>query len=251
MDCTKLLDGISREYCSILGDNLVGIYVHGSIAFGCFNWNKSDIDFLVVTEDIPTQRQKEDLIDVLLRSNDAAPPKGFEMSVMLEKYCAHFVYPTPFELHFSNTHIQKCRENLKEYCQTMNGTDIDLAAHLTVIKEAGVLLCGKEISEVFGDVLKSDYLDSIKRDVENAPGDVNDNPIYVILNLCRVLAYIREDLVMSKEQGGLWGIRNLPADYFELIQASLACYRSEKNLPVDNEKAQEFCQYMRGRIFAN
>ena len=28
-------------------ENLTGIYVHGSLAFGCFRWEKSDVDFLV------------------------------------------------------------------------------------------------------------------------------------------------------------------------------------------------------------
>ncbi|WP_161567304.1 hypothetical protein [Acidilutibacter cellobiosedens] len=39
---------IHGEYQTILGDNLVGIYVHGSIAFGCFHEEKSDIDFIAV-----------------------------------------------------------------------------------------------------------------------------------------------------------------------------------------------------------
>ncbi|WP_245585925.1 nucleotidyltransferase domain-containing protein [Paenibacillus pinihumi] len=31
-----------------LGSNLAGIYVHGSVAMGCFNPEKSDLDLLVV-----------------------------------------------------------------------------------------------------------------------------------------------------------------------------------------------------------
>ncbi|MCL2201928.1 MAG: hypothetical protein FWB75_08175 [Oscillospiraceae bacterium] len=43
-----LLKSISDKYSEILGDNLAGIYVHGSIAFNCFSWASSDIDFIVV-----------------------------------------------------------------------------------------------------------------------------------------------------------------------------------------------------------
>ena len=32
-----------------LGENLTGIYLHGSVAMGCFNWNTGDVDCLVVT----------------------------------------------------------------------------------------------------------------------------------------------------------------------------------------------------------
>ena len=43
-----LLDTVAGRYEEILGKNLVGIYAHGSLAFGCFSWERSDIDFLVV-----------------------------------------------------------------------------------------------------------------------------------------------------------------------------------------------------------
>lgn len=57
------------------------------------------------------------MVQVLLELEKEAPPKGFEMSVVLEKYCGSFVYPTPFELHFSNAHLESCRKDLKAYCR--------------------------------------------------------------------------------------------------------------------------------------
>ena len=33
----QLLEEIAGAYASICGDNLVGVYVHGSLAFGCFS----------------------------------------------------------------------------------------------------------------------------------------------------------------------------------------------------------------------
>ena len=46
------LDAITEKFVNrskeILGSNLVGIYLHGSAAMGCFNAEKSDIDLLVV-----------------------------------------------------------------------------------------------------------------------------------------------------------------------------------------------------------
>ena len=190
MEPSEILSIISNEYQDILGENLCGIYVHGSLAFGCFNWNKSDIDFLVVVYEKLIQSQKEALIRTLLRLNQVAPPKGFEMSVVLYCDCRDFHYPTPFQLHFSNAHIKKIVDNLSEYCRTMNGIDCDLAAHFTVVKEVGVVQYGKPIADVFGVVPKNDYLASIKSDVEDAENEIISNPIYIILNLCRVLAYM-------------------------------------------------------------
>ncbi len=249
MNYTKILDRISFEYNNILKDNLVGIYVHGSIAFGCFNPVKSDVDFMVVVKESLNLQEKEALIKTLLNLSTEAPPKGFEMSVVLFDVCRSFVYPTPFELHFSNAHIHKCRENLTEYCKTMNGTDKDLAAHFTVINSVGFVLCGNSITDTFGAVPKEDYLDSIKFDVENAETDVIKNPVYSILSLCRVLAYMTDSLVLSKEQGGLWGLKILPVQYTALIQTALEYYRSDKSISIETQLAQNFCQYMTDRIF--
>src|SRR5438128_2201557 len=41
-----LTEGLRR----VLGDGLVGVYLHGSLAMGCFNPARSDLDLLVVIE---------------------------------------------------------------------------------------------------------------------------------------------------------------------------------------------------------
>jgi streptomycin 3"-adenylyltransferase len=249
MNYNKILDEISYEYNKILGDNIVGIYVHGSIAFGCFNWDKSDIDFLVVTKEIPSQQEKVAMIRILLNLENISPAKGLEMSVVLEKYCQDFIYPTPFELHFSNAHIEKCKNNLDKYCEKMNGSDKDLAAHFIVIKTVGIVLCGKDIASVFGDIPKSDYIDSIKSDIESAENDIDENPVYIILNLCRVLAFVQDALVVSKDQGGLWGIKKLPAIYTPIIEAAIRSYCSNELFSADVILAKAFTKYMIEQIF--
>ncbi len=79
-----LLARVEDIYAEILGD-LVGIYVHGSLAFGCFQWERSDLDFIVVVEEPPALTEKEALIAALLCLTKAAPPKGLEMSVVLRR----------------------------------------------------------------------------------------------------------------------------------------------------------------------
>lgn len=46
----RITEAFVRQSREILGDNLTGIYLHGSAAMGGFNDWKSDIDFLVVVE---------------------------------------------------------------------------------------------------------------------------------------------------------------------------------------------------------
>jgi hypothetical protein len=76
--------GVHRQ---ILGDKLTGLYVHGSLAFGCFRWETGDIDYLAVVKEPLSTAEKVGLIEALLRMDRAAPPKGLEMSVVLEQHC--------------------------------------------------------------------------------------------------------------------------------------------------------------------
>lgn len=244
----ELLEKIKISYRAILCPKLVGIYVHGSLAFGCFRWESSDIDFVVVVSELLSQSEKEALLSALLELDAYAPPKGFEMSVVLEGVCNSFLYPTPFELHFSNTHKDRCREDLSQYCQTMNGTDKDLAAHFTVIHHVGQVLYGKPIPEVFGEVPRSDYLDSIQEDVRDASKDIVRQPAYYILNLCRILAYLQDGLVLSKEQGGRWGIRNCDEEYGDLIQSALSAYLGTGQVQAAPSLIQSFASDMLKQI---
>ena len=132
-----LLKEIVTQYRAILGGNLVGMYLHGSLAFDCFRWEASDIDFLVVVQVPPSPDEKLALLRILSGLERSAPPKGFEMSVVLERECLHFRSPTPFELHYSNAHAARFQSDPAAYCATMHGTDPDLAAHFTVIRSVG------------------------------------------------------------------------------------------------------------------
>lgn len=245
MNPFPLLQQILLHYQKILGSHLTGFYVHGSIAFGCFHWDQSDIDFIVTVDHPPTLPEKEALIRCLLDCSDQCPPKGVEMSVVLDQYCRNFVYPTPFELHYSVTHRARCRADLALYCQTMHGTDPDLAAHFTVIRQAGIALYGSPIAEMFGPVPRADYLDSILRDVADAGAEIDGAPVYLILNLCRVLAFLREGTILSKEQGGRWGLEeNLPSEYEVVIHSALNAYVGNSAFCGDPDSLHQFAAQM-------
>lgn len=246
-----ILEQIRTLSIQTFEENLIGVYIHGSLALGCFNWDNSDIDFIVVLKNKPTQEQKEEYMAGILNINKNAPPKGLEMSVVLEKYTQQFVYPTPFELHFSNAHLKWCTDDLKSYCQNMNGTDKDLASHFTIINNACIVLYGKPANNTFGEVPKDIYFDSIKCDIENAEEEIIEDPVYIILNLCRVLAYKCDGLILSKKDGGVWGIEHLDKDYSSIIEKALTAYQNSLLFNVEENKVTmiSFARYALNLIF--
>lgn len=232
----------------ILGNRLTGIYLHGSAVMGCFNSEKSDIDLLIVTKGGLSTEIKRQYMDMAVRMNAQAPVKGIEFSILREGVCRPFVYPTPFELHFSIAHLAWYRSDPEGYAAKMNGTDRDLAAHVTILNHRGVTLWGREIKEVFSEVLREDYWDSIVGDIENAAEDIADAPVYVILNLCRVLAYRWEGLILSKQEGGEWGLAKLPSRYAGLVRAALAEYRTGAAPAWERMPTGEYAEYMLAQI---
>ena len=246
--CREILCEFVRAAVDSFGPDLVGVYLHGSAAMGCFHPEKSDLDLLVVTEGEPNDEEKRRFLEKVVSLNRKAPPKGIEMSVVRRKFCADFVFPTPFELHFSPMHLARWERDPAEYIAGMKGEDPDLAAHFTVLRARGTALCGSPVKEVFGEVPEDAYFESIRADVENAEEDLAEDPVYLTLNLCRVLAFRKEGLVLSKAEGGEWAMRNLPGPFRTFAKGAAEDYRGGEPFRPEREESAAFARYMLGEI---
>ncbi|WP_313164954.1 aminoglycoside adenylyltransferase domain-containing protein [Sedimentibacter sp.] len=244
MQVNQLLDKIKYSYSDILRENLVGIYLHGSLAMNCFNPLLSDIDFIVVVSYKPSDKELRELVNLMLELTDG-PDKGFEMSVLTENDTKNFKYPTPFILHYSDKYKSKYISQTDYICG--DSTDVDLAAHITVIRERGICLTGKPIDEVFRPVPKKFYVDSIMNDVMDSKKEIIDNPIYYILNLCRILCFLISGKICSKKEGGEWFKLHSPK-YCNIIESALNSYIYNCKFNIDNKSLIEFAEYMLNEI---
>lgn len=242
---TEILEKIAESCKKSLGGNLSGVYLHGSAALGCYNPAKSDIDFIAAVKNPPELSEKVNFIREMLELDKTAPEKGLETSVVLEKYCRDFVYPTPFELHFSNFHKSRCQSDIEGFCRDMNGTDKDLAAHFTVIKQSGIALYGEETGRMFGKIPKKYYLDSVMNDIGEAKDNIHTEPVYTVLNLARSLMYFEDGIVRSKKQGGEDVREIIPAKFRKIIDSALADYTGDTTAEFGGDGIlTEYAEYM-------
>lgn len=244
----ELLYDFVDATCKAFGDNLVGIYLHGSAAMGCFNPASSDIDLIVIIKEALDFDKRRAYIDDMVRLNARAPKKGLEVSVVRREVCDPFVYPTPFEFHFSPMYLDACVNAPDEYARSVGHSDPDLAAHFTVIRERGRVLLGEGIPAVFGEVDGKYYMDSIWTDVSGSESDILSEPVYIVLNLARVLAYTREGLVLSKAEGGKWALDNLPREFMPVVEGALCEYGGKNRMDADAAALTEYARYMLGAI---
>ena len=246
-----VIDSFVKQSEEILKDNLVGIYLHGSAVMGCFNPAKSDLDLIVVVKEFMTDADKRFFMDMVVELNNKdLAKKGIEMSIVRQSVCKPFAYPTPFELHFSIAHLDWYKKDPEDYISKMKGEDKDLAAHFTIINHGGKCLCGAPIKEVFGDIPIQDYIDSIWNDIADAENEITDNPMYIILNLARVLAYLQDGLVLSKKEGGEWALDNIPEVYHSLLHNALKEYADGTDTEYHMSCAKEYAKYMIEQIKA-
>lgn len=222
-----------------LGSTLEGVYLHGSLAAGCYHRPKSDVDLLVVvTERVPEDARRR-LGLRLADLSDARPTVGdVELSVVQARHARAFTHPMPFELHYGGDWTGAIRRGEIDFAA--DRADGDLAAHVTFARARGVALLGPPPRAAFAPVPWSDFVDSVMEDFAWIVEDdhVLESPFYAVLNACRVLQLLTEGegTVASKDEGALWALAHLPPGHRPIVARALEVYRSSASVSPDERR---------------
>ncbi|RCW76822.1 aminoglycoside adenylyltransferase domain-containing protein [Saliterribacillus persicus] len=226
-----IITQLQKEITRIIEEDLVGFYIHGSLAMGGFNPKSSDIDLLVITNKPITIQTKRKLAKFLLMCSNS--PYPVEISFLYKEQLKDWKHPCPFDFHFSEFWRERYENDLlKGTYKFLNGdinTDTDLAAHITIINNRGICVVGTPISEVFPLVPQSDYTSSIMGDFKDCLENIEDDPIYCTLNMIRVFWYLKERVISSKLEAGNWGVLTFPKELSITIEKVVNCYSNCKD----------------------
>ena len=196
-----------------LGDELSGVFIHGSAALG--GWTAaSDLDILVTCTraDADWAAIGEQLLSAL------APGPVVELSVVSTTAAEAPAAPWPFLLHV----------NQADDRVVVDGADgdPDLLMHYVVARSGGVTISGPPATAAFGAVPRGPVLQYLLEEL--AWGLEEADQRYVVLNACRALAYCETGSVLSKVDGGAWGLeRGLG---HALVTSALSAQASGRNL---------------------
>ncbi|MBM7599587.1 streptomycin 3'-adenylyltransferase [Virgibacillus halotolerans] len=239
-DIRQFIERLIDRLASVLGTQLVGVYLHGSLAIGSYYRSKSDIDLIVVVAH-PLEYTAAERVGLLIANEAFSRPTtgNVELSVITAKAAKQAQMFTPFEVHYSSDWHEKVINHHIDY--TIEQTDSDLVSHLTYVVQRGICLHGASIQNVFGKVEWHLFMDSVLDDLawilENE--HILEAPFYGVLNICRVLQllHVKTETVHSKDEGGEWGLKHLPQDYHPLIRQALHVYRSSEKVNEDKIKS--------------
>jgi len=236
----KVLREMLSSLHSILQDNLIGIYLYGSLAMECFNLESSDIDIILVVKKRLSKEQRKKVIKYL--KGVCSKNKRIELSVLFKDVIQNPQYPMMVNLHF------ECWGEIFE-----NEKDNEILSNLYTIRERGFCVWGMPISDLFSKIPVQYHLRSVIDDIMHTRKYLHENPehvgynpaVYWILGSCRILAFIREERVLSKLEGGQWGLVNLPKQYHDLVKQALSHHQGKKKKHIWNhQKLEAFANYM-------
>jgi streptomycin 3"-adenylyltransferase len=206
-----------------LAEDLVSVIVHGSLAMGDFHPPKSDIDVLAVSSRRLAAAERIGLLRDLAGLHTYRPTRpGLEFSLLSQADLSPFVHPSPFEVHFSASHVARIRQG---WVPPPHAVDADLAAHLTVARVRGIAVHGLSPHMALPAISPDLYIASVMTDAEQILHDetVLAAPTYGVLNLCRTLQLLEAGghIVASKAEGAAWALTHLDSVFHPLIAAAL------------------------------
>lgn len=196
------------------GEDLRGVYLHGSAAFGHFVSGSSDLDLLLVVEQKDPTMDKE-LFRCLL---DMALPDevlGLEVSVLTRESLKTNGLKRPFRSHFWISAGEQ-----RFVPGAGHPGDSDLILHFAVCNSTGVALFGPSPKDMFPVPSNREILEVLVTELEWAKQ--NGDWVYAVLNAARALRFAEELVVSSKLSGWLWLRARTPGAHF--LDSALVVY---------------------------
>lgn len=230
----------------VLGEDLTGVYLHGSLAMGCFNPELSDLDILIISERELTQIDRQLFARLLLELSNQ--PHPIETSVLHRDQVYSGEHPYPYEYHYSEAWREQQAADLLDEAwgepphQPL--TDPDLAAHIVITRERGIHLYGVPARQVLPEVPADDYVDALLYDFDEAVKEITRNPVYGVLNLCRVYWYLLKSAIASKDEAGVWAASYLPEEYRAVVSLALRVYRGGREAEFEKGTLRQFAAYI-------
>lgn len=230
-DVRQYLIRVAGTLGDILGDSLVGLYVHGSLATGAFHRERSDLDLIAIVGRKLSAKEREGVARTLVRLSDARPTWGdIEVSVVQERYARAFEHPLPYEVHYSSSSHEAIRRGRVDFSK--DETDVDLAAQIVETRERGVTLVGPSPESLFGPIPWHAYINALEADFNWTQPRIEKMPVYAVLNACRILNGATSPVMraLNKDEAGVWALQNVPATHHPIIKDALQVYRGTKSI---------------------
>ncbi|MBA4383810.1 MAG: hypothetical protein C0410_03675 [Anaerolinea sp.] len=255
-----VLDAFATEVSAELADNLVGIYMLGSLAVGDFDAD-SDVDFLVVT--------KTEITEPTSKRLQAIQEKIYTMDC----YPAHHLEGSFISLEDLNDYHVVGQKEL--YYFDNGWTDIEKSVHDNqwhvrwILRERGVTLIGPNPKELVGEVpleeLRIEMKKAMLERMQEFEESVDQPRCYsnsrfgqphAVLTFCRMLQTLQTGKVESKKSAAKWAKGIVDARWHKVIDDAVIEREGVRHMIKIKQRAEQsvleetlaFMQYVIDRV---
>jgi len=235
-----VLADVQEAITSVLGENLVGLYLYGSCITGDFDEHVSDVDLLAVIKD----DLSEDKLAVLASRHGAIARRHPQWDDRVE-----VVYISRRGLaNFRDRPSPAAVISPGEPFHAIEAGD-DWLITWYPARQNGVALIGPPADEVIPPISRDEYVESVRKHMRSFPPRLSGTPplaslAYAILTTCRGLYTVEHGEQVSKLKAAGWAERRLP-EWSGLIRNALLWRRSNDNTaapPAVADQARRFVQ---------
>ena len=217
-DLSNLLQVMATDFAAILREDLVGIYLWGSLTYNAFDATCSDIDAIVVTRRDLDNREFSELDEWFRNKRD--------QNRWVERIDMRFVIENEF--------LDKASRCCGFYHHTgklvRHGSDGNPIIWLN-IAQSGITLWGKDpnliVPQVSDECLNDALLlelNYLKEGLASKVGDRSDRAFiynaYAVLTACRILYSAHHRTLVSKDQAYTWAIETVPPTWRAVIRTA-------------------------------
>jgi predicted nucleotidyltransferase len=229
-DVNAVLQMLHSEVQAVLGDSLVGMIVHGSLASGDFDPQRSDVDVLVVTAgELPTE-----MLPALAAMHARLTASGLHWAAKME---VSYIPQAALRRHDpAHVHHPALRVD-GSFGVDGHGSEWIIQRH--IIREKGIVIDGPSPHTLIDPVLPDD----LRRAVAGLLHEwwepqlqdqhrlySGEYQAYAILTMCRMLYTLQHGAVVSKPFAARWAQHESGERWAGLIQQALAW---QPDMPLD------------------
>jgi len=241
------LQDLTTHLPKLLGKNLDGIYLYGSLTQRAFNPTRSDVDCIVVT--------KRDLSDAQFRRLGAWLNKAAEQNPWVVRLQMSFLIRGEVMMMNSKACLYQFGV-LKR-----NSSDGNPIIWLNVLK-SGVVLYGSRPEDFVPEITRGILLQALERELGYLREEISEKPesewrdvpfyrAYAVLTLCRILYSFEKGTIASKPWAARWAIKHLPEELHEIILQALEVNQAGETADIPLLQIERFINFAEALLHQN
>lgn len=195
---------------TILGSDLLGVYLYGSSLVGGLQ-KYSDIDLFAVTSRATTSEEKAKLIAKLLQISGIymkSSKRPLEITLVEKRMINPWQYPPHFDFQYGEYLRDSFEKGIIEPWE--NYEMPDLAVLVTQVLLGSETLWGLKPSNLLVEVPYHDFMKAMIHDVNRLAADLEHDTRNVLLTFARIWSTLETDTIRSKPAAADWVINRLP-----------------------------------------